>query len=109
MKELIELLQTLKSKGAPAKVVEELEMLIEKRALRIMRHEEEIREWAKQKDEQDKLKKEGGDELNFLLIMLLMLIMNSNRETDEFQFSDLFLSPDDGPVWNEAKQSKPQF
>lgn len=106
----MELLKMLRSRGAPDNVVKDLEKLIEKRALRIIRHEEEIREWTKQKDEQDKLKKEGGDELNFLLIMLLMLIMNSERETDEFQFSDLFLSPDDGPVWDEVKPSKkPQF
>ena len=115
MKELQDLLERLTEAGAPARVIEELEMLIEKRALRILRHEEEIRRWYGDKEkERIRLKQEKDEDFDLLLVMLLILILDSDRATDEFRMIDLMPFIQDRqqkdslaePDWDEVEVKK---
>jgi hypothetical protein len=113
MKELQELLAKLKDAGAPEKVVKELEMLIEKRALRIMRQEKEIRRWISDK-EKELIEKDKN--FDFLLLLFLILILDSDRVTDDFRVIDLMPFIQDRrekdslaePNWSDVKPSKPK-
>jgi hypothetical protein len=121
MKELMELLQTLKLEGAPAKVIQEIELIIERRALRIKRHEEEIRRWIWEKEQQQAQQKKDKKSFGFLLLLFLLLLLDSDKPEDEFCIYDLW-NPDRraggrqagndlcAPDWDEAKKTdKPKM
>jgi hypothetical protein len=118
MKELMELLQTLKSEGAPDKVIQEIEQIIERRALRIKRHEDDIRRWIAEREQQQKKDKKSFD---FLLLLFLLLLLDSDKPDDEFCIHDLW-NPDrhaggrqagndlSSPDWDEVKKTdKPKM
>lgn len=86
---LNELLYWLKKEGAPAHLVERIERAIERRALRIARHEQEIRRWL---DERRQADDERARTPDMLLILLMILLLEADREDDGFGLGDLFRS-----------------
>lgn len=86
---LSELLQYLKNEGAPDAVVDELMRTIERRHLRIERHEQQIREWLDQQKKKEKDDKDDRRRHDMWLILMLILLLADDREDDEFGINDL--------------------
>lgn len=87
---LSELLQWLKSEGAPDDVVRSLESKIERRRLRIERHEHQVKEWIerqKKKEKDDKDDRRNND--NMWLVLMLILLLEDDTDDDEFSLNDL--------------------
>ena len=93
MNELIQLLNHLKKCGAPAYITKKIEDAIEKRAMRIHRHEKEIRELVEEQEKLAQRKKEDND-FNFLILLFLLMMIESDSDEDEISITDLVKNKD---------------
>ena len=90
MQELFDFFQEMKSDPkANADLIARAEKLCEKRALRIKRNEDEIREFAEKLEEKEKEKKEKSNR-NSMLILLFLMILIDDDDDDEINFDDIF-------------------
>ena len=90
MHELQALLANLKDEGAPANIIKNLENLIEKRAMRIIRDGDEIRAFVEKRMETQQTDQKTLETNAILMFFLLILIGESNKDKDEIGFSDIF-------------------
>ena len=72
-------------------MIERAEKLCEKRALRIKRNEDEIREFAEKLEEKEREKKEKSNRNSMLILLFLMILLDDDND-DEINFSDIFSS-----------------
>lgn len=89
MEELLKLLKNLQDAGAPTWAIKKLEQLIERRALRIKRHDAEVQAWQ-HREQETRDKNKGKD---WLILFLLLLMLESDNEDDEFTLSDMLPAP----------------